>query len=195
MSFLYDRKGNRKYLTAQERCAFLDAARQAPPEVYTFCLTLAYTGARISEVLALTPDRIDFSDQLIIIESLKKRKRGVFRAVPMPKEFLTLIDTVHGLRTLQQRRMNSYDPIWSWCRTTAWKKVKAAMEVAGIHGVQASPKGLRHCLGVVALQKGVPINLIMRWLGHSRQTTTAIYADAVGEEERSLAAPFWKSFN
>jgi integrase len=38
----------------------MDAARRAAPEIETFCLTLAYTGARISEVLALVPLRIDF---------------------------------------------------------------------------------------------------------------------------------------
>lgn len=51
---LFDQFGNRKYLTSTERRAFMDAAKRAAPEVETFCLTLAYTGARISEVLALT---------------------------------------------------------------------------------------------------------------------------------------------
>jgi len=34
---------------------------------------------------------------------------------------------------------------------------------------------------------GVPLNLIQRWMGHSRIETTAIYANAVGDEERALA--------
>src|SRR5882672_10613421 len=86
---LYDQQGNRKYLTKTERQAFMDAARRAAPEIETFCLTLAYTGARISEVLALIPLRIDTSTNAIIIESLKKRQRGVYRAVPVPSELLT----------------------------------------------------------------------------------------------------------
>ncbi len=40
---LFDTKGNRLYLTTQERAAFLDAARMAPPEVRTLAETLAYT--------------------------------------------------------------------------------------------------------------------------------------------------------
>ena len=40
---LYDPEARRKYLTAQERDAFLAAAEQAPREVRTFCLVLAYT--------------------------------------------------------------------------------------------------------------------------------------------------------
>ena len=50
----------------------------------TFCHTLAYTGCRISEALALTTDRIDFKDGTVIFESLKKRRTGVFRPVPIP---------------------------------------------------------------------------------------------------------------
>ena len=54
MSFLYDQSGKRKYLTIDERRAFLTASASMPPEVKTFCATLAYTGGRNSEVLALT---------------------------------------------------------------------------------------------------------------------------------------------
>jgi len=48
---LYDPGGRHKYLTAQERRAFLAAAEHAPREVRTFCLVLAYTGCRIAEGL------------------------------------------------------------------------------------------------------------------------------------------------
>jgi integrase len=60
MTTLHDQHGHRKYLTPAERDAFLKAADDAEVrEVRTFCATLAYTGCRISEALALTADRID----------------------------------------------------------------------------------------------------------------------------------------
>jgi len=37
---LYDPQGRRLYLTAEERAAFLTAAKAAPREVRTFCLVL-----------------------------------------------------------------------------------------------------------------------------------------------------------
>ena len=49
------------------------------------------------------------------------------------------------------------------------------------------PKGLRHGFGVAAVSAGSPLNLVQKWLGHAQLTTTAIYADAVGEEEQSIA--------
>ena len=69
---LYDRAGNRKYLTARERGRFIAAAHRQTAAVETFCLTLAYTGARISEVLALRSGSIDLPAGIIVIECLKK---------------------------------------------------------------------------------------------------------------------------
>jgi integrase len=82
---LFDNRGNRKYLIARERLAFVYAASKERKAVSTFCLTLAFTGARISEVLALTANRIDAADEAIIFETLKQRKKRVFRAVPVPR--------------------------------------------------------------------------------------------------------------
>lgn len=42
-------------------------------------------------------------------------------------------------------------------------------------------------------QNGVPPNIVQRWLDHARIETTAIYAGAIGEEERNLARRAWKS--
>ena len=52
---------------------------------------------------------------------------------------------------------------------------------------QASPKGLRHGFGVAAVSAGIPLNLVQKWLGHAQLTTTAIYADATGAEEKDIA--------
>jgi site-specific recombinase XerD len=62
------------------------------------------------------------------------------------------------------------------------------MDEAGLDGPQASPKGLRHGFGVQAVSAGIPLSLVHKWLGHAQLTTTAIYANAVGEEEQSIAA-------
>lgn len=194
ISFLYDREGNRKYLTRAERNAFLAAAQRMPAEVRTFCLTLAYTGARVSEVLALTPRRIDPETRLILIESLKKRRRGLYRAVPVPASLLDELNRIHGIAQARRAPERARVRIWGACRTTAWNWIKACMAFAGIDGPPACPKGLRHAFGVGALQAGVPINFVKKWLGHSRLETTEVYAEAVGEEERGIARRFWKTF-
>ena len=136
--------------------------------------------------MALTADRVDFQAAVLTFESKKKRRDGLYRAVPVPASLLDALDLVHGLR---DRATRTY--LWTWSLKTAYTRVIEIMARAGIVGPQASPKGLRHGFGVACIEKGIPLNLVQRWLGHAQLSTTAIYADAVGEEERHIAARLW----
>ena len=131
---LYDKRGKRLYLTSAERDAFLAASADAAREVRTFCNVLYYTGCRISEALALFPARFDYSGNLIIFETLKKRRTGVYREVPVPEAMLDLLHSTHGIRDIQKRsrRAEKETRIWPWARNTAWRKVTAVMIAAGI---------------------------------------------------------------
>lgn len=68
-----------------ERDAFLREAEQADRTVRTLCMTLTYAGCRLSEALALTVDRVDLAAGVLTFESLKKRRDGVYRSVPVPR--------------------------------------------------------------------------------------------------------------
>jgi len=186
---LFDRTGVRKYLVARERLSFVTAAVAEGGVVGTFCLTLAFTGARISEVLALTPERIDVSNDTIVFETLKQRRRAVFRAIPAPHRLLDLIVEA----TVRSTADSTCSRLWPWGRTTAWKHVKRLMKAASITDALCKPKSLRHAFAVEAGQKGIPLNIVQRWLGHARIETTAIYASAIGDEERNLARRAWSS--
>lgn len=188
MSMLHDKTGNRKYLTAEERKRFIAAAKRQPFPVDTFCLTLAYTGARISEVLAVRVGNIDIEAGVIVIESLKKRRKGVFRQVPLPDALLRQLLSAH--RPLTD---SPCARLWTVSRTTAWKRVKEVMISIQIPAGCASPKGLRHSFGVIGItEASAPLNMMQKWLGHSRIETTAIYANAVGREERTIASRMWQ---
>lgn len=182
---LFDSSGQRKYLTPEERRTFLRAAEGAPPEVRTFCETLAHTGCRLSEALALTADRVDAGAGVLVFESLKKRRKGIFRAVPVPPSFLRDLEQAHDLRSLGDSR------IWDWSRTTGWRRVREVMEAAKVEGLRATPKGIRHGFGIKAVTSEVPLNMTQKWLGHARLATTSIYTDAIGPEERMIAERMW----
>jgi integrase/recombinase XerD len=190
---IYDSNGRRKYLTPTERQDFIRASQACLNTIRTFCGTLVHTGCRISEALALTTDRVDMRDGVLIFESLKKRRRGIYRAVPVPPTFLDALAEVHNLRAVQ----NGPDagrsvPLWPWSRPTGWRYVRSVMETAGIAGLHASPKGLRHGFGIKAVVSNVPLNMTQKWLGHSQLATTAIYANATGPEEKQLAERMWE---
>jgi integrase/recombinase XerD len=182
MQSLFDQTGNRKYLVARERIAFVSVAGGRDELVASFCLTLAITGARISEVLALTPERIDAANGAIVFETLKQRRKHVFRAVPVP---LRLVEMLGQIQSMPGKRL------WPWGRTNAWKIVKSVMRNAEISERLCMPKALRHAFAIDAGQSSIPLNIVQRWMGHARLETTAIYSGALGEEERNLARRAW----
>lgn len=186
---LYSGSGTRKYLTPAERERFVAAAQAHPREdVRLLCLTLAYTGCRISEALALTPASIEAEDGFIALRSLKRRNRAVvIREVPVP---LWLVDE---LASRARARYSQNDvPLWPLSRSRAWALIKLVMRDAKVgEGVHATPKGLRHGYGLHAIRSGIPITLVQRWLGHARLSTTAIYLQAMGDEEREIASRMW----
>ncbi len=83
--------------------------------------------------------------------------------------------------------------MWGWSRTTAFRRVKAVLAAAGIaDGPHKCPKGLRHGYGVHAISSGVPLNMLSKWMGHASLEVTAIYANALGEEQHNIAARMWQ---
>ena len=179
----HDQAGRRKYLSGGERARFLAVADRLGPRMRALCHVLAFAGCRLSEALALTIDHVDGERLSLTIRTLKRR-RTVFRAVPVPQA------TVEMLRALS---VDVGGRFWSMHRVTAWRVVKMVMSHAGITGPMASPKGLRHGFGICAAGHNVPVSLIQRWMGHASQATTAIYLDAVGVEERQFALRMWSS--
>ena len=89
---LHDTQGRRLYLTADERRAFIAAAATADRPVRTLCTVLHDTGCRISEALALTPESVDLSGRAVMFESLRKRRHGIYRGVPVPPALLDTFD-------------------------------------------------------------------------------------------------------
>lgn len=162
---LYGPSGSRKYLNAAERRRFAEAACRAEPKTRLFCLTLLWSGGRISEILALTPAAIDIESGVANTETLKRRKRGIVRQVPLPLHIMSQLDRAFHLHRLQRHPALSRRRLWRWSRTTAWRRVKRVMAAAQIVGLHASPKGLRHAFGVHAFQSRVPDHLVQRWLG------------------------------
>lgn len=180
----------RKYLNHAERRRVLAATNELDIRPALFALTLAWSGARISEVMALTPCSFQIERSVVAFVTLKRRRWSV-REVPIPPALMQALAQEFSLAELQSDLAASRRRLWTMSRTTAWRVVKRVMEHAGIAGRGACPRGLRHSFGVGTLQAGVPITLLQRWLGHARLSTTEIYANAIGPEELSFASQFW----
>jgi integrase/recombinase XerD len=186
---LYDAAHRRKLLTRAERDGFLRTAATGLGEVRTLCNVLAYTGCYLTEALELTYDRVDAKRQTLTFESLRKRQAGVWRTVPVPPPLIDLLDEVHNVR--ERRGRGRYRFLWTWSRTSAWRKVRAVMAQAGIAGPQATSLGLRHGFGVIAVECDVPLTLLQQWMGHASIEITASYAQTRPYDAQTFAARMW----
>ena len=108
---LVDARG-RKYLAADERRCFLEAAAQAPQPVDQ---TFVHTGARVSEALAICPRDVDLKATSIRIRTLKrraeratstwtlKRQADHWSEILIPSDLLCALKLVHALRSTSRR--------------------------------------------------------------------------------------------
>ncbi len=189
---LFDTDGNRLYLNSSEMNLFLQSAKEQNPKLRTLAETMLYTGCRISEALQLTTRSIERESNRIVFNSLKKRRGDVFRTVPVPSHLIDLLTIGHNLIQRQKKEKDSKILLWSWSRQHAFELIRKVMIDAGIsEGKHRSPKGLRHAYGVNAITKGIPINMLQKWMGHADIKTTAIYANAIGQEEADIASKMW----
>jgi site-specific recombinase XerD len=192
---LYDAQQRRLYVNTEERVRFREAALAAEPKIRSFCLMLFYTGCRISEALELRRGSIQPADGIVTLRTLKKREKLEMREVPLAPEMLEVLTEVHGLGESNEQALHRA-LLWEHRRrpvnrSTAYRWIKGVMAAADIEGVHASPKGLRHGFGVNAVRNDVPLNMVQKWMGHAALSTTSIYTNAIGAEERAIASRMW----
>lgn len=187
---LYAASGVRKYVNFSERSALLACLSSLPISLRLFILTLVWSGARITEVLSVTAQNIELESCILAIQTLKRR-RFVMREIPIPPDLVIELDRCFDLQHRQREPLLANARLWEFHRVTGWRLIKSAMQSAGIHGVRASPKGLRHAYGVLALAAGVPLNIVQLLLGHSSIKTTTVYTEASGPDLRAIVEKCW----
>lgn len=170
-----------RYVTAEEVHAAADAL-QRRPEVRALVLGLWYTGARVSELLAVRVEDIDFRAKLVRLTTLK-RKRPTVRTVPLPASFLGELAVL-----VNAQGMAREDRVFPWSRVRAFELVQAALMAAGVERGRAKPHALRHGHAIHALQHGAPLNAVQRALGHALVSTTSIYLQVTAEDVRRFYA-------
>lgn len=174
---VFDEEGQRKYLTDAERERFLQYADKQLLQKRALFYYLAFTGVRISEALALRPFHIDTERNVVVVKTLKRRRRH-FRCVPIPDKVT---------RMLLELAPGDDAPIWAIHRVTAWRWIKQAMQEIQTKGPCATCHGLRHSYGVWAAMNALPQPILMRWMGHSAQRSSAAYQQLLGQQEIALA--------
>ena len=134
--------------------------------------TLFQTGARVSEFVNLKVEDVFFEEQMILIA---KAKGGKSRYVPILPELAQELRTHLGQRTVgylfETNRATRYSP-----RRIQYI-VKETAEQAQITK-RVYPHLLRHSVATTLLERGMPIEQIQKFLGHSKLETTQVYAES-----------------
>lgn len=182
---LWDREGQRKYLNQSERRLFYESTKVLEAQQRCFCHMIYWTGVRISEALNIQVHHIDFSDQIVIIRSLKKRGKLMYRHIPIPPFFVDELKVI-------VKGMHKGQRIWNYSRRTASRYIKNQMLRSGISGSKSCARGLRHGFAVNCIMNTVPLPLVQRWMGHASIETTLIYTQIMGGDERQFAKRTWE---
>ena len=116
---------------------------------------LFYSGARVSEILLLTPRDIDFEKGVLKLRALK-RKDLAWKLVPVP----TIKDELQAF--CSGKRYNK--PLFNISRQVAYNHIRQAFLRIGIRNVY--PHLLRDSLATNWVLRGGDIHRLSRMLGH-----------------------------
>ncbi len=137
--------------------------------------TLFLTGARVSEFVSLKVEDLFLDEQMILIE---KGKGGKSRYVPVLPELAQELKTHLGSR--QTGYIFESNRHTKFTARRIQQIVKETAEQAGIKK-KVHPHLLRHTVATLLLERGMPLEQIQKFLGHSKIETTQIYAESSTE--------------
>jgi integrase/recombinase XerD len=140
--------------------------------------TVFQTGARVSEFVNIKTEDVFFEEQMILIA---KAKGGKSRYVPILLELAQELRTHLGQRTVGYLFETNRAPCYSPRRIPYIVKETAAQAQIT---KRVYPHLLRHSVATTLLERGMPIEQIHKFLGHSKLETTQRYAESSTEMMR-----------
>lgn len=139
---------------------------------------LATTGIRISELLAMRWEDIDFTSNAIKIHGKGHKERIVYATA----------ETLTELREMSARKVLSgriFTHQQRDCRAIIWRALRPFSQAK-----QLSPHAIRHTFATNLATKGVNVTTIATILGHNRIETTQRYIDMAQADTRSVTAQY-----
>ena len=147
-------------LTEEEYIKIIKATKQ---QHHKLAFMLGFeAGLRISEIINLEQRDIDFKRRAILVRQGKGSKD---RIVPLPKNFKQKHLTLLPLKCKQRALQISFK---DKCNKTGIIKIKPDIHF----------HCLRHSFATRLLERGMPLNQVQLFLGHSNLAITSIYTNA-----------------
>lgn len=175
-----------KYLLYPEIIQFLDACKN--DDFYLF-YTMWVTGARVNEVLQLTPSSFCFEadNPHVMLPNLKASKNQTsFRYIPLTeKHYISEMERYLYLKKKGSdgKKLTPKAKIWPVTDRGVNKKIKriaASLNKEAFEGI--STKTFRHSCAINHLLHGVAPKVIGALLGHSSSESTEVYLNILVPE-------------
>jgi integrase/recombinase XerD len=194
-------------VTRTERQALLAAPDQSTwsgRRDHTLLLTLYNSGARVSEITALTCKHVCFGASTFLQLTGKGRKERTIPLWPTTSQVLRTWFTELGAQADRiafpsaRGKPLSRDGVDYLLKQALQRALPACPSIATKH---ISPHVIRHTTAMHLLQAGVDIATIALWLGHESIETTHVYLEAdLAMKEKALAqlepiAGAWQRFH
>ena len=165
-----------------QRLLIREPWRVAETEGGALMATIAYSGCRLGECLALTTrdvgglaaDESEVPEGYIRVPT-EKRKQQEYRLVPVPRALMKMLQ-IYAVKAGATDRLFSYSP----------SAARRAVEKASCELVDKAwpPHALRHAWAIKMIVDGVPITKVRYWGGWSEtETLLEIYARYVATRE------------
>ena len=160
---------------------------------YLLCLTLAYTGARVSEVLEIKKkDIVEIpnsetgeSEFYLKLVTLKHRK-PTYRHIPLHHKLQSELSSYVLLKKLKAK-----NKIFDITRRTAFNWVKKSCSLANLGDERSHPHTFRHSFGIaVMMKKDITLRVLQKWLGHAKIESTLIYQDIIASDTKDFMKDF-----
>ena len=155
----------------------------APRRIFLAFKTMRHTGLRGGEVAKLTPRDIIEVRGLVRIRVVGKGSK--IREVPVLDR-----ETASELLELKQEVPPGQTLFGVKDCTLRWWAERASKAT----GIKFHTHLLRHAFATEALNRGVPVDVVQQWLGHSRLETTRRYAMTLDERVEEYARKMLEGF-
>jgi len=150
-------------------------------------LSLAYgAGLRVSEVVALKVQDLDFAELIVHIKQAKGQKD---RISVMP---IRLVDDLRNL--VAGKAVNDFvfasERGGKLTTRTAQKVFENALQISDVKK-KATFHSLRHSFATHLLENGTDVRYVQELLGHSNIRTTQIYTQVTNPKLKNIKSPLW----
>lgn len=170
--FVKDQGGKGSALSIIQQNKLVEILKQKSDVIniyFLFCLT---TGARRTEAINLLYQNINFESGTVTLENAKRRKTQTasYRTLPLPAKIAKMIPKQDmPFKKLKERYV-----------TGEFKKISDALGFEGI-----TLNSLRHTFATRAVESGVDIKVVSKWMGHTTtRVTSDVYTEVQSEFEK-----------